>query len=85
MWLCVQPGAEENGLQRSEDDSEGGGLALGQVHIMLKSGSVLLQDVPACFPASHPAARKGIRPGLLSRAIKLLKPLTHIPRLAATP
>lgn len=76
---------EENELQRSEGDSELGGLALGQVHIMFKSGSVLLQDVPTGSPASYPTARKGSRPGLLFRAIKMLKPLTHIPRLAATP
>lgn len=85
MWLCLQFGAEVNGLQRSEGESDRGGLALGQVCIMFKSGSVLLQDIPTCSPASHPAARKGTRPGLLSRAIKLLKPLTHIQQLAVTP
>jgi len=85
MWLCLQLDAEGNGLQRSEGDSHVGRLALGQVCIMFKSGSVLLQVTPTCSPASHPAARKGVRPGLLSRAIKLLKPLTHIPLLAVTP
>lgn len=35
-----------------------------------------------CIP---PAIRKSIRPGLVSGAIKLLKPVTHIPRLAVTP